>query len=89
MLGRCDAGDPNAVCGRIAILDGFNRCLAARQPFDACLRQHSRPCALRACSAENPCREDYICAQAEGAPAGSGACIPPYFLFQMRVDGHP
>jgi hypothetical protein len=20
---------------------------------------------------------------------GKGACIPPYFLFQLRVDGHP
>ena len=32
--------------------------------------------------------DDFICAQAEGQPEGRGACIPPYFLFQMRVDGH-
>ncbi|MGU3494251.1 hypothetical protein ACLBXM_09445 [Xanthobacteraceae bacterium A53D] len=86
--GACDPDDPEAVCGSIAILDGFNRCLAARQPFDACLRQHTRPGSQRACSADRPCREDYICAEA-GTQPGSGACIPPYFLFQMRVDGHP
>ncbi|MEJ7602048.1 MAG: hypothetical protein WKG01_29395 [Kofleriaceae bacterium] len=22
-------------------------------------------------------------------PVGSGGCTPPYFLFQLRVDGHP
>jgi Cdc6-like AAA superfamily ATPase len=22
-------------------------------------------------------------------PSGSGGCLPPYFLFQLRVDGHP
>lgn len=30
-------------------------------------------------------RDDYICAR---TPDGNGACIPPYFLFQLRVDGH-
>lgn len=88
--GACDPADPEAVCGRIAILDGFNRCLAARQPFAACLARHTRPGKLRACSAAQPCREDYICAEAgDGGKPGAGACIPPYFLFQMRVDGHP
>ena len=87
--GACDPADPKAACGRIAILDGFNRCLAARQPFDACLARHTRPGSLRACSAQRPCREDYICAEAGDGATGAGACIPPYFLFQMRVDGHP
>ena len=85
--GACDPGDPDAICGKIAILDGFNRCLAARQPFESCLAAHTRPGNLRACSSARPCREDYICAEAGGG--GAGACIPPYFLFQMRVDGHP
>ena len=41
---------------------------------------------LDTCSPSRFCREDYICAR---TPSGQGACIPPYFLFQMRVDGHP
>ncbi len=87
--GRCDPNDPDGTCGAIAILSDFNQCLAANRPFGECLAKHTRPGQLRSCSAQQPCRDDYICAQAEGAAAGRGACIPPYFLFQMRVDGHP
>jgi hypothetical protein len=86
--GPCDPGDPNGTCGGIAILSDFNSCLAAKKPFGECLAKHTRPGNLRSCSAQQPCRDDYICAQAEGQPEGRGACIPPYFLFQMRVDGH-
>lgn len=83
----CDAGDGGTVCGKIAILRGFNDCLARREPFARCLADNATPAALRACDASTPCRDDYLCARA--ASPGKGACIPPYFLFQMRVDGHP
>ncbi|MGJ7533620.1 MULTISPECIES: hypothetical protein [unclassified Variovorax] len=86
--GSCDPNDKNGTCGGIAILSDFNSCLAAKKPFGECLAKHTRPGNLRSCSAQQPCRDDYICAQAEGQPEGRGACIPPYFLFQMRVDGH-
>jgi hypothetical protein len=86
--GPCNAKDPNGTCGGIAILSDFNQCLAAKKPFGECLSKHTRPGNLRSCSAQQPCRDDYICAQADGKPEGHGACIPPYFLFQMRVDGH-
>ncbi|MET0351017.1 MAG: hypothetical protein ABW067_14595, partial [Rhizobacter sp.] len=87
--GPCDPRAPDGTCGRIAILTDFNQCLAARRPFEECLAEHTRPAQLRTCSATQPCREDYICAQSDGQRGGRGACIPPYFLFQMRVDGHP
>ncbi|MEJ1168951.1 hypothetical protein [Variovorax sp. CCNWLW235] len=86
--GPCDPLDKNGTCGGIAILSDFNQCLAANKPFGECLSKHTRPGNLRSCSAQQPCRDDFICAQAEGQPEGRGACIPPYFLFQMRVDGH-
>lgn len=86
--GPCDPRDRNGTCGGIAILSDFNQCLAAKRPFGECLDKHTRPGNLRSCSAQQPCRDDFICAQAEGQPEGRGACIPPYFLFQMRVDGH-
>ena len=86
--GPCDAPDKNGTCGGIAILSDFNQCLAANKPFGECLGKHTRPGNLRSCSSQQPCRDDFICAQAEGQPEGRGACIPPYFLFQMRVDGH-
>ncbi|HEX6271480.1 MAG TPA: hypothetical protein VFZ53_00500 [Polyangiaceae bacterium] len=83
----CDALSPSAVCGGIAVLDPFNACVARGEPFLHCLANNVRPAGFRACDAENPCRDDYICTRSN-AP-GKGACIPPYFLFQMRVDGHP
>jgi hypothetical protein len=72
-------------CGAIAVLEPFNACVARGEPFFECLTSHSRRAGLRACSEEQPCRDDYVCAQT----ATGGACIPPYFLFQLRVDGHP
>ena len=81
----CASGGPESTCGAIAILTPFNRCLAKGHPFPKCITENVRPAALRKCSTDAPCRDDYICAR---TPSGEGACIPPYFLFQLRVDGH-
>jgi hypothetical protein len=88
--GMCSRGcgdlGSGETCGSIALLQGFNACLAARKPFATCLRDNVRPAALKACTEAEPCRDDFICAR---TAEGRGACIPPYFLFQLRVDGHP
>jgi len=81
----CDALSPSSACGSIAVLEPFNACVARGEPFFDCLKNHARPAGLRACSADDPCRDDYVCVRSERG----GACIPPYFLFQLRVDGHP
>lgn len=78
----CGSLSSAGACGAIAILDAFNACLAQSKSFATCIAEHSSPAGLRRCSRDEPCRDDYIC-------AGSGVCIPPYFVFQMRVDGHP
>jgi hypothetical protein len=78
-----------AVCGGIALLREFNACLAARTPFDRCLAENTRPGALQACDMKTPCRDDYVCARTQSVAPDAGACLPPYFLFQLRVDGHP
>ncbi|XYH98446.1 hypothetical protein ACMHYB_01390 [Sorangium sp. So ce1128] len=83
--GSCGALSEEGVCGAIAVLDPFNRCLARGTLFTECLSRHAAPAGLRRCSSEEPCREDYVCARTS---SGEGACIPPYFLFQLRVDGH-
>jgi hypothetical protein len=85
--GMCTArcGAPGSRCGAIAILDPFNACLARGESFLACIRGNVSPAGLRACDAENPCRDDYVCAR---TPQEGGACLPPYFVFQLRVDGH-
>jgi hypothetical protein len=81
----CGALSGTARCGAIAVLEPFNACVARGEPFFECLQHHARPAGLRACSEAEPCRDDYVCART----ATGGACIPPYFLFQLRVDGHP
>jgi hypothetical protein len=84
--GMCTAGcnTPGAACGSIAILDSFNACLARGESFLSCIRGNVQPAGLRACDDQNPCRDDYVCART----AHGGACLPPYFVFQLRVDGH-
>ena len=80
----CSALSRGAACGAIAVLEPFNACLARSEPFARCLSLHVRPAGLRLCDASSPCRDDYVCARS----GGEGVCIPPYFLFQLRVDGH-
>ena len=96
---RVDGGLPQGMCRafcgaskRVAcgVMPGggpFNGCLAARQPFAQCIEDAQLKVGLRPCSLENPCRDDYLCARPPDN--GPGTCIPPYFLFQLRVDGHP
>lgn len=79
-------------------LGGFNSCLTTK-PFRYCLVNDQTPTLQRSCDADNPCRDDYVCARvyvpppaAGGEPVeanpNKGACVPPYFIFQGRVDGH-
>jgi hypothetical protein len=84
--GMCTAscGASGSACGSIAVLDSFNACLARGESFLSCIRGNVSPAGLRSCSAEAPCRDDYVCARA----AQGGVCLPPYFVFQLRVDGH-
>lgn len=78
--------EPGARCGAIPSLVAFNRCLALRLPFADCVANNARPAAVRGCSDTQACRDDYVCARTGGR---EGVCMPPYFLFQLRVDGHP
>ncbi|WP_224367834.1 hypothetical protein [Hyalangium versicolor] len=85
--GGCENLRPGEVCGSIAVLQTFNKCLSrGRLPFARCLRENVRPGALQSCDETQLCRDDYLCAKVSET---QGACIPPYFLFQLRVDGHP
>lgn len=81
----CDAAGSS--CGAIAILEPFNACLAKGESFLSCIRGNVQPAGLRSCNSDSPCRDDYVCARASGGQA-SGVCLPPYFVFQLRVDGH-
>lgn len=82
----CAVPGHHGVCGSIPLLVDFNKCVASQKPLHDCIIDNTRPAGMRACDDKNPCRDDYICARTGQA---MGACMPPYFLFQMRVDGHP
>ncbi|WP_157595822.1 hypothetical protein [Plesiocystis pacifica] len=95
--GMCTGGcagaaeDETRACGVIPNLIDFNNCLAAKRPFATCIVETVNPAGMRECSADAPCRDDFICARSPEDELGedAGACLPPYFLFQLRVDGHP
>jgi hypothetical protein len=84
---------PEAVCGLFPAAKppsdghpGFNKCTVTHN-FQQCLTEYALPVGQRACDQKNPCRDDYICA--ESLDPKRGVCMPPYFIFQFRVDGHP
>ena len=81
----CRALPSGAACGLIAG-PGFDQCLIDGKLFSRCIADTVVEIGLRPCSEAEPCRDDYICARRAD---GGGACVPPYFLFQLRVDGHP
>ena len=86
----CRRLPPEATCGLLAG-PGFNNCIAEGRPFPECLAL-TFPAGLRACDRANPCRDDYICTAPYKELTDKrrmGTCIPPYFMFQFRVDGHP
>jgi hypothetical protein len=83
----CENLPPEAVCAALpAAREGFNDCLDQKN-FLACIHEFSVGVGLRGCDEMNPCRDDYICSMSYESKRG--ACVPPYFLFQFRVDGHP
>lgn len=85
-----------------AIVGGskFDSCVEG--DFHTCLDGIVGRGMVDSCHPGKACREDYICQrlpwQLEGVPAdagravdeaGIGFCTPNYFVFQLRLDGHP
>lgn len=68
-------------------------CVEVDAPIEACAARPENGARVlaRACDANQPCRDDFTCVRVEnekgGALAPMGACVPPYFVYQMRVDG--
>lgn len=84
---------PNEICG-FAGGRAFDICVATHD-FANCLGGSIVRGMRATCSAERLCREDFMCQALPsdlpdvGRVAGLGYCSPTYFLFQMRLDGHP
>ncbi len=84
---------PNEICG-FAGGRAFDICVATND-FANCLGGSIVRGMRATCSADRLCREDFMCQALPadlpevGRVAGLGYCSPTYFLFQMRLDGHP
>jgi hypothetical protein len=85
--GSCGANVANGACADFLDADAFQNCLRAKKTFGACAKEHVFGAGLRACDAESPCRQDYVCVRSRTAK--KGACVPPYFVYQLRLDGYP
>jgi hypothetical protein len=97
---RCNAGnvpaDPAHELCAYAGGKEFDEC-AGKNDFSQCLAGAIQSGLREACDEDTPCREDYICQRfikarstpPEAPKDGRGYCVPTYFLFQVRADGHP
>ncbi len=90
-LGFCAAGcqleAPGATCGEFLDVDGYQACLRADQSAATCRERHVFRTGLHGCDEEHACRPDAVCVRT--SQPGQGACVPPYFVFQLRLDGVP
>ncbi len=69
-------------------LSGFETdCFPSKRSIETCQAEHSVRREVRACDRDHACRDDFGCMRVAGAPPGTGACVPPYFVLQARVDG--
>jgi hypothetical protein len=73
------------ICADIPVSGYEADCFDTPKPIEPCVQTHLARRWIRACSATMPCRDDYACARVAGTK--TGACVPPYFVFQTRVDG--
>ncbi|HSO37628.1 MAG TPA: hypothetical protein VLT33_34115 [Labilithrix sp.] len=84
---RVGAMEGGAICAPLPTAGYEADCFTTREPVERCLRRHLLNAKIATCDADHACRDDYACTRVPGAPEGVGACVPPYFVFQARVDG--
>lgn len=82
---QCANLNSSEVCAQIAGA-GFTECVAKGRPFEQCLDGAGQS-GRGACNDDISCRNDYVCGRTFRSTNGN--CTPSYFLFQIRLDGHP
>ena len=75
------------VCADLPASGYESDCFSIAVPIEKCLETHVARRRVRGCDVTRPCRDDYACARVPGLSPREGACVPPYFVFQARVDG--
>jgi hypothetical protein len=80
----------DSICVDIPSSGYESECFFVPIPIEKCLETHKARRRVRSCDETHPCRPDFACVAVLGsggsAPA-RGACVPPYFVFQARIDG--
>lgn len=82
----CSSSPAGSACADYLDVDGFQACLRGADSFEACAKQYVLGAAVQACDEQHACRQDYVCVRTRGT---GGACLPPYFVYQLRLDGYP
>jgi hypothetical protein len=80
-------GDPNGACADFLDVDGFQACLRQGRSATECARSTVFGLGVARCDVDTPCRQDYVCLRT--TQEHLGACVPPYFVYQLRLDGFP
>ena len=89
--------EPSEIC---AVVGGSRFDACVEKDFHQCLSSIVARGMVDSCHVGDFCREDYICQalpfQLKGVEQGQelhkraiGFCTPTYFMFQLRLDGHP
>jgi hypothetical protein len=90
-LGSCTAAcsmhAPDSACADFVDTDALQLCLRKGKPYAACNAESMVGAGVRACDEARPCRQDYVCTRTQSERVG--ACVPPYFVFPLRLDGYP
>lgn len=82
-IGQCQGDETN--CHSVPSLMQFTECLQ-NHDRQQCFKKATTKVLLQNCMSSADCREDYVCANT--ATGKVGVCAPPYFLFQLNLNGH-
>jgi len=83
-IGFCNGDEDN--CHPVPSLMAFSDCLEKKNDRDFCFKNATSDVLLKKCSESSDCRDDYVCAS--NKKGNGGVCVPPYFLFQLNLNGH-
>jgi hypothetical protein len=75
------------VCAELPATEYEADCFPSKEPIEACMKAHALARRVRSCDRARPCRDDFACVRTPAPGRTVGACVPPYFVFQARVDG--
>jgi hypothetical protein len=71
----------------LSVEGGFALAVVVLLASAACGPVQRTALGVQACDDAHACRQDYVCTRTR--QHALGACLPPYFVVQLRLDGYP